>query len=251
MNNNVDTKKKLGVNEISKIRQKDVLDAIEMLKHTPKYYKESEKYRSKKYPIYEVAAPEKQYPSKYVAMLAYNKIVYGKYMGNNEGGYRTENFSGGKKVSNGIAKLFITLLDGTKYRIDEGNPRIDERDLYPDEINIVCYEGAKKTILVNKYERDKKAREECIKLKGLRCDVCEILLEEVYGSIAEGFIHIHHLVPLNKIGKKYKVNPQKDLVPVCPNCHAMLHRKLDGKELSTDELRKEIKRRRQMGANNV
>ena len=27
------------------------------------------------------------------------------------------------------------------------------------------------------------------------------------------------------IGKEYELNPTKDLIPVCPNCHAMLHRK--------------------------
>ena len=29
---------------------------------------------------------------------------------------------------------------------------------------------------------------------------------------------------ISKIGKDYKINPIKDLIPVCPNCHAMLHR---------------------------
>lgn len=30
---------------------------------------------------------------------------------------------------------------------------------------------------------------------------------------------------------------KKDLIPVCPNCHAMLHRKINGVEISTDELK--------------
>jgi 5-methylcytosine-specific restriction protein A len=36
---------------------------------------------------------------------------------------------------------------------------------------------------------------------------------------------VHHVVPLSSIGKEYVVNPKTDLVPVCPNCHAMIHRK--------------------------
>jgi len=36
---------------------------------------------------------------------------------------------------------------------------------------------------------------------------------------------VHHLVPISKIGKKYRVDPIKDLRPVCPNCHAVIHLK--------------------------
>jgi 5-methylcytosine-specific restriction protein A len=41
----------------------------------------------------------------------------------------------------------------------------------------------------------------------------------------EGFIHVHHIKPLAKLGSNYKIDPIKDLRPVCPNCHAVLHRK--------------------------
>jgi len=44
-----------------------------------------------------------------------------------------------------------------------------------------------------------------------------------YGGIADGYIHVHHIVPIASVGKQYKLNPLTDLVPVCPNCHAMLH----------------------------
>jgi 5-methylcytosine-specific restriction protein A len=45
-----------------------------------------------------------------------------------------------------------------------------------------------------------------------------------YGRLGLGFIHVHHLVPISAIGSEYRVDPLADLVPVCPNCHAMLHR---------------------------
>jgi|ERR1700734_3962751 len=38
-----------------------------------------------------------------------------------------------------------------------------------------------------------------------------------------GFIHVHHLRQLSDIRKEYLVDPIKDLRPVCPNCHAVLH----------------------------
>jgi 5-methylcytosine-specific restriction protein A len=43
--------------------------------------------------------------------------------------------------------------------------------------------------------------------------------------MGEGFIHVHHLVPVAKIKKRYRVVPSRDMRPVCPNCHEMLHRK--------------------------
>lgn len=86
------------------------------------------------------------------------------------------------------------------------------------------YEGAKKEITVNSYERNREARNMCIAVHGCKCAVCGMDFEKVYGEIGKGFIHVHHIVPISSIGKEYKLDPVKDLIPVCPNCHAMLHR---------------------------
>ena len=86
-------------------------------------------------------------------------------------------------------------------------------------------EGARKTVSVNAYERNPQARAACLAHFGLRCSVCNLLLEECYGAIAAGFIHVHHVVPLSEVGSTYRVNPKKDLRPVCPNCHAVIHRR--------------------------
>ena len=43
------------------------------------------------------------------------------------------------------------------------------------------------------------------------------------GHPPDGFIHVHHLRQLSEIRKEYLVDPIKDLRPVCPNCHAVLH----------------------------
>lgn len=97
---------------------------------------------------------------------------------------------------------------------------------YPEEItNPEGYvEGAKKRITVNSYERDRQARNKAIEIHGLDCFVCTMNFEIIYGEIGIGFIHVHHLVPLHTIDNTYQVDPENDLVPVCPNCHAMLHR---------------------------
>jgi hypothetical protein len=99
--------------------------------------------------------------------------------------------------------------------------------LNPDESVVEQHhiEGAKKVILVNVYERNKAAREACIWKWGAECQVCEMSFETRYGPVGQGFMHVHHLTPVAKIGKSYKVDPINDLVPVCPNCHAMLHKR--------------------------
>ncbi|MBP6276640.1 MAG: HNH endonuclease [Limnohabitans sp.] len=48
--------------------------------------------------------------------------------------------------------------------------------------------------------------------------------QERYGTIGDGFIHVHHVVPLSTIHARYKVDPINDLVPLCANCHSMVHR---------------------------
>ena len=99
------------------------------------------------------------------------------------------------------------------------------------------FEGALKTIQVNTYERDREARADCIKYKGLKCAVCGMDFKSTYGDIGEGFIHVHHLVPMNTIGAEYRINPQTDLVPICPNCHAMLHYGMGGEARSIEKLK--------------
>ena len=85
-------------------------------------------------------------------------------------------------------------------------------------------DGAARQVLVNRYERDAKARRRCIEHHGVCCAVCGHDFEKRYGEIGKGFIHVHHLRPLGRLKSSYRLDPRKDLIPVCPNCHAMLHR---------------------------
>ncbi len=116
---------------------------------------------------------------------------------------------------------------------------LNQNDIYPDMVNedSNAYEGLKKQVFVNKYERSSIARNKCIEFHGTSCKICSLDFAKVYGEIGEGFIHVHHIIPIHKIGKEYKVNYKEDLIPVCPNCHAMLHRKVNGKEIEVDALK--------------
>lgn len=87
------------------------------------------------------------------------------------------------------------------------------------------FEGEQFNVEQTKYERNPVARQQCIERFGLSCQICFFNFLEKYGPIGEGFIHVHHIVPISEQGGSYEVNPAKDLVPLCPNCHAMIHRK--------------------------
>jgi len=85
-------------------------------------------------------------------------------------------------------------------------------------------EGSLTTVISKKYERNPVNRKICLAIKGYNCSVCGMNFEDSYGAIGKDFIHVHHAVPLHLMEEGYIVDPIKDLFPVCPNCHNMLHR---------------------------
>jgi hypothetical protein len=95
----------------------------------------------------------------------------------------------------------------------------------PDEVLPVqpLVEGAVFRITVNAYERNSEAHRRCIAAHQPRCCACGFDFGTTYGPEFTGFIHVHHLRPLSEIGGEYVVDPVKDLRPVCPNCHAIIH----------------------------
>jgi 5-methylcytosine-specific restriction protein A len=118
-----------------------------------------------------------------------------------------------------------------------GSDNSDQTPLFTDEYSVGSKfsEGQRTMVFVNRYERDRRARDKCIQIHGVNCAVCEVNFEDFYGDIGVGFIHVHHITPLSAYGSDYAVDPASDLVPVCPNCHAMLHR--TNPPLSVSELR--------------
>lgn len=99
------------------------------------------------------------------------------------------------------------------------------------------WEGNKKKVFTTVFERNSQLRERAVAIHGLSCVVCSFNFEEKFGDWGAGFIHIHHLNPISDgKGTQKEVNPSTDLVPVCPNCHAMIHRK-KSKTLDIEELK--------------
>lgn len=85
------------------------------------------------------------------------------------------------------------------------------------------------------YERNPVLREQALEIHGYSCFACGFDFEKVYGEHGKGFIEVHHVLPLSEQGKAVVV-PKTDLVPLCSNCHSMVHRKR-GKTLKISELK--------------
>ncbi len=100
------------------------------------------------------------------------------------------------------------------------------------------FEGATRQVTVNIYERCPHARQRCIEHYGCRCSVCGFDFEAAFGELGRGFIHVHHLKPLAEIRAEYEIDPIMDLRPICPNCHAMIHRSAEA--LTIEDLKRRI-----------
>jgi len=125
-----------------------------------------------------------------------------------------------------LVNLDVSWLFGDAQLLERSpRERVGEGPSLPGELpsQQLYPEGAVRRVLVNAYERNPSARRRCIEYYGATCSICEFNFKSVYGDAAEGFIHVHHLKPLAEIGGSYRVDPIKDLRPLCPNCHAVIH----------------------------
>lgn len=123
------------------------------------------------------------------------------------------------------AEEMVAVTDGLLARLEETTLRSGIRHAQEVWASGVYSEGDLERITVNRYERDERAREECIARHGTTCSVCGFDFTQTYGDSMCGFIHVHHLRLLSDVGPGYRVNPVEDLRPICPNCHAVVHRR--------------------------
>lgn len=86
-------------------------------------------------------------------------------------------------------------------------------------------ERALQRVPVNRYERSPEAKAVAIAHHGSSCHACGFDFEATYGPPGAAFSHVHHTVPAARLGPGYEIDPIVDLVPLCPNCHYMAHRR--------------------------
>lgn len=138
-----------------------------------------------------------------------------------------------------LAEKTLTRVGKSWYASDPSTtttPPLPEKLSAPEKYS----EGARFSITINAYERNSKARAACIAHHGHICAVCGFDFAQVYGTLGDGFVHVHHVIPIGKIGAEYKIDPIVDLIPVCPNCHAMIHR--TEPPLTVEQLRSHIRK---------
>ncbi|CAM3419920.1 HNH endonuclease [Macrococcoides canis] len=106
--------------------------------------------------------------------------------------------------------------------------------------NVIYKEGKIIQQYGTRYERNPNLRKKAIEIHGVTCKGCGFNFEEVYGEIGKEFIEIHHIKPMYSIKEEIIVDPNTDLVPLCSNCHNMVHRKKE-QPLTIEELKQTIK----------
>lgn len=126
------------------------------------------------------------------------------------------------------------LFDSFDKLLDKTIPHF-ERELEAKLKNEELTEGNAKLVFTTKYERNPKARAACLEHYGYSCKICGMNFADSYGPEFKDIIEVHHIVPLNEIGENYVVDPIKDLIPLCPNCHSAVHSKSGHTILQTSD----------------
>jgi predicted HNH restriction endonuclease len=138
---------------------------------------------------------------------------------------------------NELDKMWSLSNNKSQVEIDIEAELAEEDSFYTD--------GAVKTYYGKHYERNPVNREKAIEIHGLNCVCCGFNFEEVYGVRGKDFIEVHHIKPLSTIKEEVVINPVTDLVPICSNCHRMIHRRIDN-VLTVEELKLLIERHKKV-----
>ena len=139
-----------------------------------------------------------------------------------------------KDSSNVLQTLFIEVR--TEFVNNTAEQDIDsekaQEDSYYRDGRTIEYFGTR-------YERNSLNRAKAIEFHGVTCKACCFNFEKVYGKRGKDFIEVHHIKPLFTNEEAVDINPETDLIPLCSNCHRMVHRKKDD-VLTLDGLKKLI-----------
>ena len=142
-------------------------------------------------------------------------------------------------------KRWIGTIDNHMLNLQKYDKRIDLSAYYGTDVNSWLsefiqpktppitqtdgeyLEGSLLRISEDRHERNRAARDACIKHHGCSCAACGFNFEDKYGILARGFIHVHHLSPISGLDQERQIDPIKDLIPLCPNCHSVVHLQRD------------------------
>lgn len=132
---------------------------------------------------------------------------------------------------------YLLINDFTYVDLTENLKQIEadpnKRKIETFDENIIIQEGIKSITQVETYTRSKQLRDfalEHFTVDGrISCDICTFNFSDFYGIDKGGnFIEIHHVKPIFQYegGQIIQTlqNAVQNLMPVCSNCHRMIHR---------------------------
>lgn len=148
-----------------------------------------------------------------------------------------------------LVEINEALQAGLKIRLLKGADADTTVSVPIERITDDEKEGLLKEYNLTRYERNHIARRLCLEHYGAVCHICGFDFEKVYGKRdnAEPYIEIHHINPLAESSAEkgeHKVDYVNDLIPVCANCHRMLHH-MKKRTLHPSELKIILKKIRQ------
>lgn len=162
-----------------------------------------------------------------------------------------------KITSKGLDHLeeFEPIIEGLK--LEGHNPtnvKLAIKRNYEDIIlEAYITEGLQSSKTVKHRQRSRKLRDEKVKelkqtLNGrVACIACGFDFSETYDGHGQDYIEIHHLEPVHLMdvnGNTQKLlEALRKVVPLCSNCHRMVHKKRD-KPLTIEKLKKIIEENR-------
>lgn len=83
-------------------------------------------------------------------------------------------------------------------------------------------EGEVTETLIRKRERSRRNRYLCLSIHGNKCAACGFSPMETFGENGN-IIEVHHLEPVSLLEMPRQYDPVSDLIPLCPNCHRLIH----------------------------
>lgn len=124
-------------------------------------------------------------------------------------------------------------------------------DVDLDEVTkaVMQSEGTPQEVRSIRYERNPINRQLCLHKKGYCCAICGMNFYDMYGELGKNFIEVHHTTPVSEMGENFILDIDRDLVPLCSNCHSMVHRRKP--PYTIDELKKLVEELNYGAANMV
>ncbi len=179
----------------------------------------------------------------------FERYEFAKY----KGGIISITNKGMKYLQENMDKLRYLLVNDFQWNdLKDGLDKVqksseEKRKIEVFDETVMIQEGVKKLVEAKVYERSSKLRniaiEHFTENGDILCDACKFSYNKFYGEIGKGYIEIHHIKPVFKyedeeLDKTIKT-ALANVVPVCSNCHRMIHRNWK-KPLQVDYLIEQI-----------